>query len=236
MLGLYPISDFAIADSGSAFFPTLHNTAPTLPSFRGLGWSIKRAVNWQSERTQNISGKEVSKTRWSYPIYTWELVYNMLRQGTVEGVAQVEMQTLMGFFNALQGDAGSFLYQDQDDNAVTGQVLGSGDGNTTTFALKRAFGIEPLQPVLAPNTESTLTVYLDGAPQLVGTFYVTPWATTDSRGPGYLIFNTAPASGVAVTIDMSYYWPCRFVGDMCQFTKFLSGYYDLKKLTFQSWK
>ena len=41
----------------------------------------------------------------------------------------------MGFFLQLQGQFGTFLYTDPDDNTVTGQAFATGDGSTTSFTM-----------------------------------------------------------------------------------------------------
>ena len=52
----------------------------------------------------------------------------------------------MGFFLQLQGQFGTFLYTDPDDNAVTGQAFATGDGATTSFTMMRSLGgfLEPV--------------------------------------------------------------------------------------------
>lgn len=104
---------------------------PTLPT---LAWSIKRTPSWQTRKIVNMSGKEVVLAEWSYPRYTWEVKYNTLRQGSglyVSTDTFTEMSTLMGFYNARNGGFDSFLYQDQDDNAVTGQQIAIANGSST---------------------------------------------------------------------------------------------------------
>ena len=52
----------------------------------------------------------------------------------------------MGFFLQLQGQFGTFLYTDPDDNAVAGQAFATGDGTTTSFTMMRSLGgfLEPV--------------------------------------------------------------------------------------------
>src|SRR5271155_4893510 len=129
-----------------------------LPSLAGLGFDVTRTPVWDTTVQQAISGKETRIARQTCPRWKWELSYSVLRSGASYG----ELQQLAGFFNARQGMFDTFLYQDADDNSVTGQPLGVGDGSTTSFQLIRAFG-NFLEPVLAPKTLSN--VYLNGAAQ-----------------------------------------------------------------------
>jgi uncharacterized protein (TIGR02217 family) len=126
-----------------------------LPSLAGLGFPVTRTPVWDTVLQQNISGKEVRVALQSYPRWKWELSFTVLRSSA----AYTELQQLAGFFNARQGMFDTFLYQDADDNSVTSQTIGTGDGTTTAFQLIRSFG-SFLEPVLAPN--SLAAVYLGG--------------------------------------------------------------------------
>src|SRR5215469_11671852 len=128
------------------------------PSLLGLGWSIKRKALWKTTAQENVSGKEVRIAYWSSPRYEWELTFEFLRQGTVNGQAASDFAGLMGFFNLRQGMFDSFLYADPDDNATpTDQLIGTGDGATQAFQLVSAFG-GYVQPILAPNAVANVKV------------------------------------------------------------------------------
>lgn len=199
------------------------------PALSGLGWSVKRTPQWKTRVQQAISGKETRVADWSYPRWQWSLTYDFLRQGTVNGVTAAEFAQLAGFFNGRQGSFDSFLYTDADDNAATGQLLGRGDGSTTAFQLLRAFG-GFIEPILAPGMVSA--VYLDGVSQPSG-WSVSSWG---SAAPGMVTFAAAPAPGVAVSADFSFYFPCRFANDSLDFEKFMAALYAAKKVAFLSIK
>ncbi len=157
------------------------------PSLPGLGWSVKRTPQWKTRVQESISGKETRIADWSFPRWQWELTFEFLRQAGANQQAQSfagqtysEFQLLAGFFNARQGMFDSFLYQDADDNAVTGQQFGTGDGTTTVFQLARAFG-GFVEPILAPNSIANL--YLAGAPIPSGGL-LPPAAPALSQGTG----------------------------------------------------
>src|SRR5271155_1719085 len=136
-----------------------------LPSLAGLGFDVTRTPVWDTTVQQAISGKETRIARQTYPRWKWELSYNVLRSSASYG----ELQQLAGFFNARQGMFDTFLYQDADDNAVSAQVIGTGDGATTAFQFLRTFG-GFIEPVLAYNVVST--VYLNGVAQSGSTYSV----------------------------------------------------------------
>ncbi len=197
---------------GNAIFPTL----------AGLGWNVRRTPQWKTRVQEAISGKEVRIADWSFPRWQWELTYDFLRGDA----AHAEFQALAGFFNQRQGMFDSFLYQDADDNAVTGQQLGIGDGATTGFQLVRALG-GFVEPIIAPNVLSA--VYLAGVAQSAGSYSV-------NNATGLLTFGTAPAAGVAVTADFSFYFRCRFSEDSMDFEKFMNQLWQAKTVGFVSLK
>lgn len=206
------------------------------PTLAGQGWSITRTPMWQTRKPIAISGKETAIADWTYPKYMWTVLFSVLRQGSgfyTPGDSFTEMATLMGFYNARQGGFDSFLYLDQDDNTAAAQVLGTGDGVTTSFQLVRAFG-GFAEPILAPNVVTD--VKDNGTPVSGANYTVNLWGTIVAAGPGTITFNTAPAVGHTLTADFTFYWPCRFSEDKCDFEKMMAGRYSVKKMTFTSVK
>jgi len=149
-----------------------------LPSLIGLGFDVVRTPVWDTTVQQAISGKETRIARQTYPRWQWELTYNVLRSGAAYG----ELQQLAGFFNLRQGMFDTFLYADADDNAVTVQAIGTGDGSTKTFQLIRTFG-GFIEPVLAPNVVNH--VYLNGVAQSSGSYSIAGWG---AASPGVITF------------------------------------------------
>lgn len=198
------------------------------PSLRGLSYPVVRSPVWSTNVLASISGKETAVALQAYPRWKWDLTINVLQ--TAAGIA--DFQQLIGFLNTLRGRFDTFLYQDADDNTVTGQAIGIGDGSTKSFPLVRALG-GFVEPVLAWNSVAATRVYLNGTLQSVSNYGITLWGTSS---PGVLTFTSAPASGAVITADLSYYWPCRMLQDNPSFSLFVQGMYDLKKLSFMSVK
>src|SRR5437667_11316720 len=114
-----------------------------LPTLKGKGYEVVRTPIWSTSIQQFISGKELRiNNGWTYPIYQWDIPYNFLRSDATNS----ELQSLLGFYNARNGSYDSFLYADSDDNSVTSQNIGTGNGSTLTFQLVRTFGafVEPI--------------------------------------------------------------------------------------------
>ena len=87
-----------------------------LPTLKGLTFDVEREMLWNNQVQQSISGKETRIAYWSAARYRWTLTYSMLRSDS----SNLELQSLFGFCSARQGSFDSFLYQDSDDNSVTG--------------------------------------------------------------------------------------------------------------------
>lgn len=47
---------------------------------------------------------------------------------------------------------------------------------------------------------------------------------------GLLVFVTPPAAGSAITWSGTFYYRCRFLDDSADFSKFMQGLWELKKL------
>ena len=201
-------------------------TPPALPSLPGLSWSRHKKPGFSTRVAPHVSGREVRVALMSYPLYEFEAIYNGLTSSgsTFAGLGANSLQSLMGFFLQLQGQFGTFLYTDPDDNTVTGQAFATGDGSTTSFTIMRALG-GFLEPVGWVTTLSN--VYLNGARQTSGFSLTTP---------NTLAFTTAPGSGVVVSADFSYAFNCRFLDDQMDFEEFMANLWKLASMKFRSVK
>ncbi len=203
-------------------------TPPSLPSLAGLAWSRHKKPGFSTRVAAHVSGREVRVALMSYPLYEFEAVYNGLASSATAGFAGLgasSLQSLMGFFLQLQGQFGTFLYTDPDDNTVTGQAFATGDGSTTSFTMERSLGgfLEPVGWVT-----SIANVYLNGAAQSGSAYSLTT--------PNTLTFATAPGSGVVVSADFSYAFNCRFLDDQMDFEEFMSNLWKLDSMKFRSVK
>lgn len=201
-----------------------------LPSLPGLGWDVIRTPMWRNTIQDAYSGAETAVAYWSYPKWKWQLNYNVLRQGAIGAGAFTEMTQLLGFFNKMMGRFDSWLYQDADDNTATGQGIGTGNGSATDFLLVRDYG-GFVEPIFAPNVVSA--VYANGVLVNPATYTVNAW---DSPKPGYITFNTPPANAAVITADFTFYFPCRFLSDEMDFTKFMKALFSNKGVEFTSIK
>lgn len=200
-------------------------TPPEFPLLKGQGWSVTKTPINSTRVASHVSGREVRAALYGQPLYQFELVYNALDSGNSYNVGAQSLQALMGLFNAVQGQFGTFLYTDPSDNAVNAQPTGQGDGTTTAFTLYRSLGSssEPASWVKAVSA-----VYFDGAIQDASGYALSQ--------PNTLTFTAAPPNGVEITADFTYAFQCRFISDTQDFEQFMSGLWQVSSLKFKSVK
>jgi uncharacterized protein (TIGR02217 family) len=207
---------------------------PTNTQLPGVTYTVKRTPQVQSRIQISISGKETRISDWSYPRYNYELQYEFLRTAA----AFQELQRLGAFYVARLGPFDSFLFNDVDDNGVTGQVIGTGDGVATSFQLVRTYGPSgtvAVEPIFAPNVVSAVKV--NGVLQTVDVDYgVGNWENGVTPNGTLAFFSGAPADGAVITADFTFYWPCRFSDDTLDLEKFMNGLWQAKSVKFMSLK
>lgn len=182
---------------------------PTFPTLPGLSFPVKRSPSFQTIEHKAVAGQSTAQSPQPFPIYRYELPFEFLRADN----ATLEIQTLFSFYTARRGKALPFHFNDPDDNAVVGQVLGVGDGVTTDFALIRTMvnNIDPTQDAVAATV----------VPALNGVITAITGLFTSQYGTLYGIrFAPAPGVGVVVSASFSYNWLCRFDEDVVEFSKF----------------
>lgn len=190
---------------------------PTLP---GLTPKIMRQPEWKTDVIEAWNGRETAIGRRSFPRWRYTLSYEVLRSyGAVQERAQ-----LMGFFNMHRGQFDSFLYVDEEDNAVMDQPFGTTDGITKSFQLCRSIDswVEPVwAPTGAPTIKrgsTTLTAGLDY-----------------SIGPtGIVTLTNAGVGGDSLTWTGSYAMRVRFASDVIGFEKFLQGFWQVGSIVLLS--
>jgi uncharacterized protein (TIGR02217 family) len=198
------------------------------PALPGLAWSVTKTPTFHTRIQRAASGRELRALDYPYPLWQFALVYDFLRDDSTAGYD--ELNTLLGFFMMCQGAFGTFLFEDPSDCRVTGQPIGVGNASATVFQLQRAMGASLpgggfFEPVIAPNVVGS--VYLNGITQNPASYNVDP-------NSGLLTFGVAPAAGLIITADFTYYFRCRFTDDKYDFENFMYRLWQLKKMTFIS--
>lgn len=219
------------------------------------GWtfSVLRAPKFAQRRSRAISGRTLRVLDQIYPVYEWTLTYEILREINDTRVVSppwsslTELRDLMGFYIAMQGSFGPFLFYDPTDGRVTGQQIGIGDGTTTVFRLGRGFSgvglFEPIDAAIA-NSDATLFAmtgltptafvpYLDGVATGFGFSTQSRWIN-QSNAIAQITFDAPPGSGVVVSVDMVYLWPATFSMDSEEFENFLANRWAKRQLRIES--
>jgi uncharacterized protein (TIGR02217 family) len=193
-----------------------------LPLAPGLGWSVHVAPKFKTRVATHISGREIRNAWQQYAVYDLTLSFDVLN-----GDAAQEIQTLMGFFMARQGQYDTFLLdlgavtQNSADSYVTMGAQGSGDGVTTVFTLMRTVG-EAVEPVGYVFSADLSAVYVAGVLQDPTSY--------SFASPNSLTFDTAPTSGSQITASFRYYFVCRFAADTEDFEEFMANLWTLHEL------
>lgn len=199
----------------NAVFPS----ATTLP---GMAWPVVKRPLFNSKVQQSVSLREVRAAFAPYPQWRWTIPFSVLRMNG----SNVELQTLLNFFLARQGQFDSFLYDDSADDTATAQVFGTGDGGTVAFQLIRSLTVGGFaEPVY--NTNSTPVIKDNGVTKTAGVDY-------NINGTGLVTFTVAPVAGHLLTWSGTYYWRARFDVDSADFSQFVSQFFELKALSFVS--
>jgi uncharacterized protein (TIGR02217 family) len=132
--------------------------------------------------------------------------------------SESELGTLLAFYRARRGPARGFRLRDPLDhssNAMTGtptafdQLLGTGDGQTASFALVKRYGDGPdaqVRRITRPRATS-VKVSVGGTAQATG------WTL---NALGVITFASAPAAGAAVKAGYLFDVPVRFAEDQLQ--------------------
>jgi uncharacterized protein (TIGR02217 family) len=192
------------------------------PALPGLALSQVKVPAFSTKIQRAVSGRELRASFQQYPLTTFRLTHNLLR----DGAAGTELATLFGFFLARQGSFDSFLFTDSSDNAVTDMAFGSGNGVATQFQLSRAYGAGGFtfaEPVHNVNVLSA--VKLNGVVKSSPSDY-------SINGTGLVTFVVAPGAGVLLTWSGSLYYRCRFSSDTAEFDEFLKDFWENKKIEF----
>lgn len=205
------------------------------PDLPGITVGTTRAPDWSGLLKQTAaSGLEVRQQQWSAPQWEWTLIFNYLRgyKPSPGGSAYQEWQTLMGFINQQYGGLLSFFYRDPDDNQTTLEPIGTGDGATTAFQLKRALG-GAVEPIYGVDTRGSATYGPYTRPAAltpVALVSGSPVSATFNGDTGVVTYASAPASSAPLTATFSYGFRVRFEEDKIEFIRTWQQLYEAKQV------
>ena len=169
-----------------------------------LGLGASGGAEWRTEIAALASGAEVRNARWAGSRRRWDVAT------AVSSLA--DLNRLAAFFEARRGRLHGFRFRDPADWSSAGaggdagpgdQVIATGDGETATFQLHKAYG-EVSRTIRKP-VEGSVRVALDGVEVEEG------W--TVDTATGLVVFGTPPGVGVSVTAGFRFDCPVRFDAD-----------------------
>jgi hypothetical protein len=201
------------------------------PTLIGLGFSVVKRPIFYNARAVSGSGWQVGVGYADTPTWEWDLTYDVLLDvpASLMGATANGLKKILGFYLGQQADLIRFLFPDPDDNQVTAQPIGTGDGLTATWTLVRSYGSGETgtENIGYLNLAGAFNVYLNGVLQ-------SGCSVANTPGQVQLTFGSAPTSGQVITVDMSYYYYVHFKDPTNDFEKFADKLWTLKKVTLES--
>lgn len=181
------------------------------------GWPIKQTPMFNTITQPSVSGRgELRIPTMTYP--RWDFVLDVTYlpgDGTGDNS---DWQTLMNFLMGVQGASSTWSFLHPYQNTADGQLIGVGDGTTTTFPM--TWSLFPGGALeLIQNFVSSPSIYVNGVLQTVSTDYtIDQWGNCN--------FVTAPTSGYGVVWSGQFYYLCHFLEDTWQ---------EIQENWYQSW-
>lgn len=219
-------------------FPT---PTPIFPILSPLTWSVHKQPSLASDKYTAVSGRDTLLCRAVYPRWEFTLSYggdSWLREQTQNSTpytplsGHTELEQLSGLFLQCLGAYGEFYYSDPDDNSRLTQQIGITDGVNSTFQIYYSIGAGGSLPdFTAPvsGIQTISSVYLNGSLQAGSSYGLDPTKTK-------LVFTSAPAAGQVITATFSFYYRCRFLADLTEYSQWALNLWEAKQVKFQSVK
>ncbi|MBE2276491.1 MAG: DUF2460 domain-containing protein [Rhodobacteraceae bacterium] len=174
--------------------------------------SISRGAKGGPERRTRIvelaSGDEERNASWANSRRRYDVSYGVRRAD--------DLAAVVAFFEARSGRLHAFRFKDWSDYksclpsampAPTDQIIGTGNGSTTTFALTKTYasGAQSWARAIIKPVAGTVTVSLNGVAQGSG------WSVNTTTG--IVTFVAPPATGAVIRAGFEFDLPVRFDTD-----------------------
>ena len=218
------------------------NPTPIFPALPSVGWSVHKKPIMSSRVITAVSGREAMLATCFFPRWAFTLTYggdswlrdqtqNIVPDPTLSGFT--EMQQLSSLFLLCQGSYGEFFFNDPDDNSRFNLFCGITNGTNVSFTPYITWGNGPFAPSFSFPLQGANVInahYLNGVPQSTGLI------TLDATRTVLTIASLAGRPGIEVTVDLSFYFRCRFLDDTLKFEEFDQNLWELKEIRFESVK
>lgn len=110
------------------------------PTLRGQSWPIKKTPTFNTGLRRVTSGRRLAWAYQQFPIWHFELNFQWLPDYNPGSTGYTDFLRLRAFFNAMQGQAGTFLFRDPSDYHVVGGSIATGDAVTLQWPFSRMEG------------------------------------------------------------------------------------------------
>lgn len=208
---------------------------PIYPTLKGKGFSTHWRTKFANIGETAASLADIDLAIAQDPIHFFDLTYNFLRDGFFWPKGPEEFKRMKGFSLRIGGSAGRFLFKNPDDNVVTNQFIATTDGTTNIWTLSRTFGLgedSRTEPVGYVDAALPFAAYLNG----VGQDHTLWQLIQTTAGQQQIKFFNTPSAGQKLTVDMNYFYYCKFDADEDDFEKFVAGNWRIGKITLKSCK
>lgn len=207
-IGLWKLDDGDLEE----FFPTtkqigLDNMAAFVEQRFPVeySWGAEGGPKFRTQVVTSDSGAESRVQTWQFPLCSYKLTRDLF--------SAADHDKLLAFWRIMGGRATGFRFKDFMDFRATGQNIGTGDGLTATFQLRKAYtfadnltGVsQTLWRIIKKPVPGTVSISVDGVLKTSG------WTINTSTG--LVSFTVAPASGAIITSSFEFDVPVRFSSD-----------------------
>lgn len=167
----------------------------------GIAMGATGGAEFSTDVTALYSGHEKRNANWSSARCAWNVAHGVK--------SKADYENLIAFFRARQGKAIGFRFKDWMDYEVTGGNIGTGDGSTTDFQLRKQYnnGSVTVNRTITKPVSGTISIYVDEVEQTETTDYTIDVAT------GIVTFTSPPANESIITADFEFDVPVRFDTD-----------------------
>lgn len=148
-----------------------------------------------------VNGFEQRNINWSEAIGIYNVAHGVK--------TEAQWLRLLAFFRVCKGRAIGFRFKDWSDYKAKAELIGVGDGISSTFKLIKSYfvnnsnDIKEVRRIKKP-VEGSVKIYCDG---------VEYTNTNVKHQSGEVLFDKAPKTGVMITADFEFDIPARFDTD-----------------------
>ena len=175
----------------------------------GIDYGVVGGHSFKTEIIENGAGIEYRNALWWQPLGRWQLGDRMLLDSNIEGMEEVKY--LREFHFSRQGSKQGFRFKDWCDYRVEGQIIGTTNGLTRQWQLKKSYTAgshTTYRPILKP-VEGTVKLYLDGEE--------ISYALINCSN-GIVSFAVPPEPSQILTADFEFDVPVQFEADKVEWT------------------